>query len=110
MQVTMYFSDEDKYLIDLVDEKARRERKSRSAVVLSILEEYFEREKKVGEILVDLGAITPEVVERALELQRKEKSSRPLGEILVERGFVDEPEVRRALIIQDRFRIGGGAA
>ncbi len=104
MQVTMYFSEEDRYLIDLVDRKARLERKSRSAVVLSILEEHFEREKRIGEVLVDLGAVSPRQVEEALELQRQAKGARLLGEILVERGFVDEAALARALTIQGRFK------
>ena len=104
MQVTMYFSDEDKYLIDLVDEKARRERKSRSAVVLSILEEYFERDKRLGEILVDLGAVSPNVVSKGLELQREQFKDKPLGEILLDHGLVDEDALGRALMIQGRAR------
>lgn len=104
MQVTMYFSDEDKYLIDLVDEKARRERKSRSAVVLSILEEYFERDKRLGEILVDLGAVSPNVVSKGLEIQREQFKDKPLGEILLEHGLVDEDALDRALMIQGRAR------
>lgn len=104
MQVTMYFSDEDKYLIDLVDEKARRERKSRSAVVLSILEEYFERDKRLGEILVDLGAVSPNVVSKGLELQREQFKDKPLGEILLDHGLVDEDALDRALMIQGRAR------
>jgi hypothetical protein len=100
----MYFSDEDKYLIDLVDEKARRERKSRSAVVLSILEEYFERDKRLGEILVDLGAVSPNVVSKGLELQREQFKDKPLGEILLDHGLVDEDALDRALMIQGRAR------
>ena len=105
MQVTMYFSDEDKYLIDLVDEKARRERKSRSAVMLSILEQYFEEGKRLGEILVDLGAVSPREVEKALEIQRGgSKSGKLLGEIMLENMFVDKTELERALVVQNRIR------
>jgi len=103
MQVTMYFSDEDRYLIDLVDEKARRERKSRSAVMLSILEEYFERGKKLGEILVDLKVVRPQEMEEALELQ-KSGTNKLLGEILAERGLVDKKYIEHALEIQNRFK------
>ena len=104
MQVTLYFSEEDRYLIDLVDEVARRERKSRSAVVLSILEQYFERDKRLGEILVDLRAISPREVERALELQTKEGDGKRIGELLVEKGLVLPEEIERALLIQGRVR------
>jgi len=103
MQVTLYFGEEDEYLIRLVDEKARKERRSRSSVVLSIIEEYFERGKKLGEILVDLRAVTPQEVEEALRLQ-KNGENKLLGEILVEKGLVDKKHVERALEIQSRFR------
>ena len=104
MQITVYYGEEDDYLIRLLDQEARRQRKSRSAVVLSILEEHFEREKRIGEILVDLGQLTPQEVDQALEVQQAEEERRLLGEILVERGWVDERALSRALLIQDRYR------
>lgn len=103
MQVTLYFSPEDEYLIRLVDEKARRERRSRSSVVLSILEEYFERDKRLGEILVDLKAVRPQDVEEALKLQQN-GVNKLIGEILVERGLVSREDVEKALEIQSRVR------
>jgi general secretion pathway protein E len=51
--------------------------------------------RPLGEILVQLGATTPEKVEEALVLQ-KEKGGR-LGEILVSLKAVDEEQVARAL-------------
>lgn len=104
MQVTIYYGEEDQYLIDLVDQEARRERKSRSAVILSIVEEHFERDKRIGEILVDLGQVTPQQVEEALALQAMENGRRPLGEILVDQGAVTKEAVKRALTIQARVR------
>jgi len=103
MQVTLYFSEEDEYLIRLLDEKARRERRSRSSVVLSILEEYFEKDKKLGEILVDLRVVKPQEVEEALELQRN-GVAKPIGEILLEKGVVANEDIERALEIQNRVR------
>jgi len=102
MQVTLYFGEEDEYIIRLVDEKARRERKSRSAVVLSILEEYFERGKRLGEILVDLKVLSPHQIEQALKIQKEENHARPIGKILVERGWAEESAVEKALRIQER--------
>ncbi len=107
MQVTLYYSDEDQYLIDLVDQKAQCERKSRSSVVLSILEEHFEQGKRIGEILMDLGSLKPRELETALQRQQSDGASRQLGEILVEEGFVDESTIGRALTIQGRFRKNG---
>ncbi|SQD93055.1 conserved protein of unknown function [Candidatus Bipolaricaulis anaerobius] len=69
MQVTLYYNEEDQYLLELVDELAERERKSRSAVIMSILEEHFERGKRLGEILVEKGLVRDETVKRALVVQ-----------------------------------------
>ena len=104
MQTTIYYSDEDQYLIDLVDQVARRERKSRSAVILSILEEYFEWDKRLGEILVDMGVISTRQIEQGLAYQQESEEKRPLGEILVERGLAPSAAVERALAVQSRFR------
>lgn len=104
MQVTLYVNDEDAYLIRLVDEVARRERKSRSAVILSILEKHFEGDKRLGEILIDLGIVSTRVVEEALELQRKKGDPKRIGELLVEEGLVPPEAVERALLIQGRVR------
>lgn len=105
MQVTLYSNSEDQYLLELVDEIAERERKSRSAVIMSILEEHFERGKRLGEILVDLKAVSPQDVEQALREQETASSGRlRLGEILVARGLVRDAQVKRALVIQGRFR------
>jgi len=103
MQVTLYFGEEDEYLIRLVDEKAHRERRSRSSVVLSILEEHFEANKRLGEILVDLKAVRPQDVEEALKLQQN-GMKKLIGEILVEKGFADKRDIQRALEIQSRFK------
>ncbi len=70
MQATLYYRDEDDYLSDLVDREAERRRTSRSAVIMAILEKHFEREKRLGEILVDMGIISPENVRAALEHQQ----------------------------------------
>ncbi|MGC9530225.1 MAG: hypothetical protein ACP5G2_06455 [Candidatus Bipolaricaulaceae bacterium] len=103
MQVTLYYNDEDRYLIDLVEHQAQRERKSRSAVVLSILEQYYEEGKRLGEILVDLGQVTQREVEQALQLQTQQATDKPLGQILIENGWADEQGVSRALVIQGRL-------
>lgn len=106
MQTTIYYSDEDQYLMDLVDQVARRERKSRSAVILSILEEYFERDKRLSEILVDMGFLKPRQVEEGLARQKESQEHKPLGEILVDEGLIPPEAVERALAVQSRFRVG----
>ena len=102
MQTTIYYSGEDEYLVKQVDMKGQRERKSRSAVILSILEEYFEREKRLGEILIDLGAVSHTDLSKALELQRSKFTEKLLGEILLEEELVERAAVERALMIQGR--------
>lgn len=101
MQTTIYYKDEDEYLIDKVEEKANRERKSKSAVILSILEEYFEAERRVGEILNDMGAVSTDEIKDALEAQEQEKDKR-IGEILVENDYVREVDLDRALQVQQQ--------
>ncbi len=104
MQTTIYYSEGDAYLIEQVDMKGRRERKSRSAVILSILEEYFEREKRIGEILLDLGAVTPAKLSQGLELQKKKFADKLLGEVLLEQELVEKDALDRALMIQGRSK------
>jgi two-component system chemotaxis sensor kinase CheA len=104
VQATVYCSDGDAYLIQQVDAKARRERKSRSAVILSILEDYFEREKRIGEILIDLGALSHADLGKGLELQKTKFTEKLLGDILLEERLVDPEIIERALIIQGRHK------
>jgi len=99
MQTTIYFGERDAYLISLVDRKAHKERKSRSAVIFSILEEYFERGRPVGEILVHLGLISRADLARALEAQRR-SPKKLIGEILLEMGLVDQGALDQAFEIQ----------
>ena len=68
MQTTIYYNEEDSYLIRQVDAKSQRERKSRSSVILSILEEYLESQKRLGEILVDIGVLSHSELAKGLEL------------------------------------------
>lgn len=100
MQMTIYYTKDDQYLIEKVDELAHKERKSRSAVILSILEWYFEGNKKLGEILVDMGKIDPNDIEKILEAQKTEKQKKLIGELLVQAGLVSRKDVLRALAIQ----------
>ena len=72
MQTTIYFGEDDTYLIKLVDKKAERGRKSRSAVIMEILEQYFEKGKNIGEILVDMEIINRAELEKIGEKAKKE--------------------------------------
>jgi hypothetical protein len=101
VQTTVYYNEDDAYLIKRLDAMGRRERKSRSAALLSVLETYFESNRRLGEILVDLDALTRENLDKALSLQSKTPDAPPLGEILLSHGFVQVGAVERALIIQE---------
>lgn len=100
MQMTIYYTKADEYLIDKIDETAYRERKSRSAVILSVLERYFEGEKRLGEILVDMGKLSREQIDDLLERQAESDEHRRLGEMLLEEGLVSEKDLQRALAVQ----------
>lgn len=104
MNVTMHVGEQDAYLLELIDSKSHRERKSRSSVMLSIFEEYFEKGKCVGEILLDLGVITHAELSQAVATQRRTFPEKLLGEILISEQGVDHQDVQRALNIQRRFR------
>jgi len=104
MQTTIYYNNEDAYLISQVDAKSRRERKSRSAVILSILEDYFESDKRLGEILVDIGVLSHSNLSKGLDLQKTKFADKLLGDILLEEEYVTPEAVERALLIQDRQR------
>jgi histidinol phosphatase-like enzyme len=101
MQMSIYYQEDDEYLIDLVEKRANRKRMSKSAMILSILEEYFEAEKRIGEILRDMQAVEEEQVEKALNVQR-EKDDKRLGKIMVERDYVEKDQLTRALQAQKK--------
>ena len=60
--------------------------------------------RRIGEILVGMGAVDEEAVSAALELRE-----RPLGEVLVEAGRVAPQAVERALEMQGAAGTGGEA-
>lgn len=101
MQITIYYSAADQYLIDRVDADAHRSRRSRSAVIFSILERHYERGKQLGEILVDMGKITPEDVERMRRRQKQGSRGQRFGDLLLEEGLITKKDLYRALAIQE---------
>ena len=100
MQSTIYYRKNDEYLIEKLAEKANKERKSKSACLLSILEGYFEAENLLGEILRDMGALKKVELKRCLDKQ-KIKEEKRIGEIMVEENYVREIDLERALNIQE---------
>jgi len=100
MMISIYYRKDDAWLLKKVDKICARERRSRSAVILSLLEQYFEQEKKIGKILQDMGFISLEQLQEALEIQKKEKKQKKLGQILKGKGIITEEHVQRAVGLQ----------
>ena len=57
--------------------------------------DFLPKRKKLGEILVSQGKITPEELTHFLRLQKKE--SKPLGQILIKEGVINEEELKNIL-------------
>ena len=53
---------------------------------------------RLGDLLITAGAITPEQLDRALELQKSSKGR--LGDVLIEKGFITEKQLIEALQMQ----------
>ncbi len=60
------------------------------------------RESLLGQILLNFHLITPDQLDRALQVQAKLKPPRPLGEILIEQKILDEKTVASILNVQKR--------
>lgn len=58
---------------------------------------------RLGDILVQQGALSQEELDQVLESQGK-----PIGELLVERGIISQEKVAKALKVQDHLRAAGG--
>ena len=101
MQSSIYYREEDAYLIRKLEEKSMRERMSMSACLLSILEEYFESKNRIGEILTDLGSLDKAELSKSLEKQKSEEKDKKIGEILLEDNYIREVDLDRALSIQN---------
>ena len=95
MQTTVYFREEDEYLWRLLRREAQRRRMSVSNLVAEILEQYFEKNKDIGEILVDFGAINQR------ELAQAKKESEEQGVCLEEvlKNRVGEESLERAHLV-----------
>ncbi len=61
------------------------------------LEQKGKERRPLGQILVDAGAIDPQLLERALHEQATEGEHRLLGEVLASRGWVDQDVLTGAL-------------
>jgi len=58
------------------------------------------KKKKIGEILIDNGACTPEQLEECLRIQEESGAGRRIGEILLSKEYIKEDDLLKALSIQ----------
>jgi len=100
MQLSIYYKEEDKNLIGQIEKEAKTHRKSKASFILSILQDYFEKKKRLGEILRSISVLSNNQLNKALEIQQKEKKRRLLGEILLDEGFIEEKTLRETLALQ----------
>jgi len=83
MQMTIYYNDEDVYLIDRAKQEAASSRQSLSGIILTALESFFLEDQRLGEVLVGMGRLKQANLKTALNEQKK-RPLMPLGELLVE--------------------------
>lgn len=57
----------------------------------------FRRKKRLGDLLVEVGVITEEQLDSALEMQKNEKKGEKLGNVLIELGVTTEQQIMEAL-------------
>jgi type IV pilus assembly protein PilB len=59
--------------------------------------------KQLGELLIDLGVINQQQLEKALTFQKQKGGLTLIGEILVELGYAKEEDIAQALTVQYGF-------
>ena len=123
----VFHSDLDKQAIADVFEFAEDDCDIKILPPQSIIEHYLnmlqkpdnddsnDHNKKLGELLVNIGAITKTEVNKALQKQHENRfetseTAKPLGEILVEQQFAERPVVNQALAKQQADREKATAA
>lgn len=100
MQLSIYYTREDQHLIQQLDAAAKVQRKSKGSLILSILQDYLQKRKRLGAILLNIAAISKDQLDKALKIQQKEEKRRLLGEILLDQGFVEEKTLSESLALQ----------
>ena len=61
-----------------------------------------EKKYRLGEILINIGALNAEQLDKALEIQSNQSSEEkfPIGRILLEEGFIEPNDLIEAIKIQ----------
>lgn len=73
--------------------------------VEGLIERLYPQRGRLGETLVQVGALSREQLREALQVQAREGKVKPLGEVITELGFASPDEVDAALVKQNN---GGG--
>lgn len=100
MQLSIYYTKEDQHLIQQLDAAAKVQRKSKGSLILSILQDYLQKRKRLGTMLLNIAAISKDQLDKALKIQQKEEKRRLLGDILLDQGFVEEKTLSESLALQ----------
>jgi hypothetical protein len=83
VQVAICPTEEDSCLLRLVDGQSDRQRKSRSAVILSIIE-HFEKGRRLGEIPIGFSVLLEADLGHAPELGSDASADKLLADVLLE--------------------------
>ncbi len=65
----------------------------------------YTRRKRLGELLLDAGAITQEQIDKALQAQQGDKKGMKLGAVLIDMGFITDTQMVEALHDQLGYEI-----
>ncbi len=68
----------------------------------------MQERKRIGEILVDLGVLSPSDVERVLAAQRRRRDRSKFGQIARDMGLIREEHILAALAVQMQLFPGIG--
>ena len=63
-----------------------------------MITDTFPKRKKLGEILISQGKISPEELKKCLHIQKN--NSQPLGQVLLQEGSITEEDLQHVLIEQ----------
>ena len=100
MQLSIYYTKEDQHLVEQLHAAAKVQRKSKGSLILSILQDYLQKRKRLGTMLLNIAAISKDQLDRGLKIQQKQEKKRLLGEILLDQGFVQEKTLSESLALQ----------
>lgn len=96
MQITIYYAEEDQWLMEEIERRAIAGRQSRSALILSILEKDVVGGKSIPQILNDFGVLNKDEADQLEGLEEAE-----LKKKLVDQGEVNKDLFYRASYLSE---------